>query len=802
MENLLQDLRYALRTLRRSPGFAIVAVLTLALGIGANTAIFSVVNAVLLRSLPHPAADRLMMVFSQYPEGELFPASRADFLDWREQGTSFEQMAALNIFSSNLTGAGEPERVERAEVTANFLPMLATGPRFGRFFVEGEDREGGANLAVLSEAFWQRRYGGDPRVIGGTVTLHGTPYEIIGVGPPDFQFLQNVDVWTPVDLDGPPDRRGEFLTVVGRIRPDVTREQARAEMQAIGRRLAAEYPTTNSMIRVHAVGVQEHLVGSVRPALLALLGAVGLVLLIACANVANLMLTRAAAREREMAVRAALGAGRGRLARQLVTESIVLALLGGALGLGLALTGIRALRHARAELIPRFAEVGLDPVVLGFTAALAVLTGVLFGLAPMAQLGRDALTGSLRSGGRGVAGAGATHRLRSGLVLGEVALALVLLIGAGLLIRSFDRLQRVEAGFNPGGLLTAQLTLPAAQYETPEGRVAFFEELLGRVRATPGVQGVGSISTAPLSGGASYWSFSIEGHPEPEPGVVVDAQVFIATPEYFRTLGIALQEGRLFGEQDHLDAPRAVVINRQLARRYWDERSPLGSRLTFGDPDDPEVIWRTVVGVVDNVRVTGLTDAPYPQIYFPHAQLANANQVIIARTTGNPERLVPLLRETVRALDPALPLYNVGTMEQRFGEMTAQPRVSTWLLTVFAAAALLLAAVGIYGLISYTVAQRTPEIGIRMALGAQPADVLRLMIGEGMKPAFGGIVVGVFGAWAASRIIRGLLYDVSATDPATFGAVVLFLIAVAVLAAYLPARRATRVDPIVALRAD
>jgi putative ABC transport system permease protein len=808
MDTLLQDLRYSLRTLLKNPGFAVVAVITLALGIGANTAIFSVVNAVLLRPLPYAEPDRLVMLWGSYPEFGRTSTSLPDFLDWREQSTAFEELAGLTTTNVNLAiGDGEPGRASRGLVTANFFRTLGVRPALGRFFLPEEEQGGaeGVRLAepvvVVSHGLWQSRLGGSPEVIGRTLELHGRQYTVVGVAPPDFRFGEPMDVWTPLNLAAEAGRRSEFLQVLGRMRAGATLEQARGEMEAINRRLAEEYPTTNTSIGVELVTLREQVIGNLRPALLAFMGAVGLVLLIACANVANLMLTRAAAREREMAIRAALGAGRMRLARQLLTESVVLAMVGAALGLLLAVVGIRALRSAQADLIPRFAEVGVDPTVLGFTLGLAVLTGVLFGLAPAVRLGSRTLSGVLRSGGRGLAGEGGVWRLRSALVLGEVALALMLLVGAGLLIRSFERLQRVDTGFEPSGVLAAQVALPITQYPEPEQRLAFWNQLLESAATLPGVESAALGSNVPLSGAAGYWSFSIEGLADAE-GIMQDAQPFSVTPEYFRTLRISLLDGRVFGEQDHADAPPVAIVNRTLAERFFAGRSPLGQRLTFGDPENPETPWWTIVGVVNDTRIEGMRDAPYSQIYRPYAQAGGGNMIVLLRTAGDPLRLAGPVRSAVHNLDATLPVYDVKTMQQYVTESITTPRIGTTLLGVFAAVALLLAAVGIYGMISYTVTQRTQEIGVRMALGAQPGDMLRLMIRQGMTPVLGGLLVGIFGAWAASRLIGSQLYDTSATDPLTFLGVVLFLGSVALLASYLPARRATRVDPMIALRAE
>lgn len=802
------NLRYAVRTLRKAPGFTIIAALTLALGIGANTAIFSVINTVLLKPLPFTRPDELALVWGAYPDFGRTATSLPDFLDYREGSDTFTQLSALAVTSSNLDlGRGEPERVSRALTTADFFQTLGVLPAAGRFFLPDEDRGGASSVSaaeqvvVISHELWQSRFAGSADAIGRTVHLHGSPYTIIGVAPPGFHFSSPVDVWTPLNLNAEMHRRGEFLTLIGRLRPGTMLPQAERELKTISERLAEQYPDTNRRIRAEVVSLREQVVGPVRPALLAFMAAVGLVLLIACANVANLALTRASIREREIAVRAALGAGRGRIVQQLLTESMVLALLGAGLGLFLAYIGVEVLRNTQTELVPRFAEVAIDLRVLGFTLLLALSTGVLFGLAPALQLGRTALSGSLRSGGRGVAGQAGVRRLRAALVLGEVAVAFVLLVGAGLLVRSLERMQQVDAGFEPSGVLTARVSLPALHYPEAAQRLAFFDRLLATLSSAPGVQTAALGSGLPLGGSANYLAFSIEGRPD-DRDVMQDAHLFLVTPAYFDLLRIPLLQGRAFEDQDHANAPRVAIVNQTLARRYWPDRSPIGQRITFGDPAHPESQWLTVVGVVGDTRVTGLTDAPYAQIYRPYTQVGQGTMAVLLRTTGDPARLAGTLREAIRSQDPGLPVYDVKSMESFVGESIAQPRISTWLTTGFAGIALLLAAIGIYGVISYSVTQRTAEVGVRIALGARPADVLRLIIAQGMRPVIAGIVVGLAGAWLTARLIRGLLFGVSASDPLTFVVVPVFLAGIALLATYIPARRATRVDPMVALRAE
>jgi putative ABC transport system permease protein len=799
MSTLVQDLRYAVRSLRKAPAFTLVAVLTLALGIGANSTIFSVVNGVLLQPLPYAQPDRLVIVWGHHTTIGREVASQPDFLDWRAQNSVFSGMAALAHTSFDLTGVGEPERLRAALTTADFFPTLGVTPALGRTFTPEEETSAGGHVAILSYGFWQRRFGGQPSVVGRTITLSGLPYTVVGIAPAGFRFERDVDVWAPLDVDTKRSRRGDFLTVVGRLEPGVTLDRAQTQMSTIASRLAQQYPETNTSWGVELVPLKDQLVGTVRPALLIFMGAVGLVLLIACANVANLMLTRAASREREMAIRATLGAAQSRLVRQMLTESVLVALVGGALGLLFAVWGVAALRGAQSSLIPRLGEVGVDGPVLAFTVVLSALTGVLFGLAPALRVGRGELHGALREGARGASGGMGVRQLRGALVLAEVALALVLLVGAGLLIKSFDRLQRVDPGFNPDHVLTASIVLPRARYGEVVRQRAFATQLLDALRSTPGVQSAALASDVPMSGGASYLSFSIAGQPDPAPGVVQDAEVFVASPDYFRALGVPLRQGRLISEQDDAGAPNVVVINRAMAQRYWAGRDPLGARITVGDPAD-STSWRTVVGVIGDVRHNGLSADPYPQMYAPMAQMPQRAMMVVARTTGDPTGLAGALRRSVTSLDANLPVSDVMTMQERVGQSVAQPRVNVALLGLFAGVALILAAVGIYGVVSYSVVQRTRELGIRMALGARPGDVLRLVIRQAMAPALAGVAFGLVGAWGGTRLMASLLFGVSASDPVVFAAVALFLAGVALLASYIPARRATRVDPLVALQ--
>ena len=806
MDSLLQDLRYAVRSLMRRPAFAAVVVLTLALGIGANTAIFSVVNAVLLRPLPYADPERLVMAWGRYPEFGRTSTSLPDFVDWKAGATSFAQMAALHNSVFNLTGDGEPEQLTADRVSANFFPTLGVRPQLGRTFLPEEEKVGGDDdVVVLSHAFWQRRFGGDPRIVGREVTLSGRPFTVIGVAPRDFRFLRDVDVWAPARLDTAGNRRAEYLTVFGRLKPGVTVQQAGAELAGVVKRLGEQYPETNGTIQSEVIGMKDDLVGDVRPALLVFTGAVGLVLLIACANVANLLLARAAAREREVAVRIALGAGSGRLVRQLLTESVVLSVIGGAAGLVLASLAVSSLRASGTEILPRLGEVRVDVVVALFALLLAVVTGLLFGLAPALRLRggsggalHDALHDALREGARG-AGGGAVTRLRNALVLGEVAVAVVLLVGAGLLIRSFDKLNRVDPGFNPRGVLTYGVILPRARYGDVAAVPAVYDRLLERTRQIPGVRHAAVSTTLPMEG-TGYWTFNIEGKQAVEGGPGQDLQPFDVSPEYFRALGIPLRSGRLIEPTDAPGAPRVAVVNEELVKRYFAGKDPIGARITYGNPEDTAAVWWTVVGVVGTVAQEGLKAKPYAQMYRPIAQAPSRGLWVSMRTAGDPLAAATAARAALKAVDAELPLNDMQTMEQRVADSLAQPRVSVTLLSVFAAVALALAAVGIYGVVSYAVAQRTREIGIRMALGAKAGDVLRLVVRQGMLPAVAGLALGLAGALAATRAMASLLYGVEAADPMTFALVAVFLAAVALVATYVPARRATRVAPTEALR--
>ncbi len=801
MDTLLQDLRYAARSLRRSPGFTIIAALTLALGIGANAAIFSVVNGVLLRPLAYANPDRLVVVWGHKESIGNETASLPDFKDWREQNTVFESMAAVAYTRFDVTGDGEPERVNAALTTANFFHVLGVAPEVGRAFNADEETSGRDRVVVLSHGFWERRFGSRPGVVGSTITLSGLPYTVVGVAPAGFRLGNASDLWAPLRTDTTRGRRADFLSVIARLEPGVSMEQAQAQMTTIGRALETQYPETNTGWSPRLVSLEEQVVGGARPALLVFMGAVGLVLLIACANVANLMLMRAASREREMAIRSALGAGSGRIVRQLLTECVLVSFVGGALGLLFAVWATSALGAVRGAPIPRLDESGIDGRVVAFTLLLSLVTGLLFGLAPALRLVHGRLRNSLREGARDSSAGIGVHQLRGALVLAEVALALVLLVAAGLLIRSFDKLSRVNPGFDSHSVISAQLVLPRVRYAEETRQLAFYDQLVQSVQAMPGVRSVALASDAPLSGGGNYLSFEVAGRPPADAGTVQDAELLVTNPAYFETLRVPLRAGRVFTTRDDDRATKVAVINAAMAKRYWPDGDPIGARVTLGDPSDSSS-WRTIVGVVGDVRQNALSDEPYPQLFLPLAQTPQRAMLLLARTSGNPSALAAPIRQAVSAGDRDLPVSDIRTLDDRLQLSVAQPRLSMVLVGTFALLALVLAAVGIYGVLSYTVTQRTRELGIRMALGAESSSVMRLVVGQAMAPAFIGVLLGLAGAWGATRLISSLLFGVSATDPITFIAVTLFLLTVALAASWIPARRATRVDPLIALRSE
>jgi putative ABC transport system permease protein len=808
MEGFWQDVRYGLRSLFRARGVTLVAVLTLGLGIGANTAIFSVFSGLLLRPLPYPEPERLSVVWmarAGEPQGRS-PLSEADFLDWRAQNRAFERVAAFADNGYSLTGLGEPEELRGAVVTAEFFSALGAQPALGRVFTTGDDEPGRERLVVLSHELWQRRFAADPQVLGRVIALNGRSRTIIGVMPPGFQFPPDVpgmtrgrvQLWSVLSLEPPPRRGPYFLWGVARRGGATSAEQADADLRAIGQRIAQEHPLDNAQTTFVAATLREFLVGDVRAALWVLLGAVAFVLLIASVNVANLLLARAAGRESEIAIRTALGATRWRIARLLLTESVLLALLGGGLGVALAYWGVDTLRAISPENLPRLDEVRLDGQVLIFTLATALLSGILCGLAPAAHA-RGELNESLKEGGRsGTSGRGRSA-MRNLLVVSEVALALVLLIGAGLMLNSFLRLQRVSPGFTPEKILTVQISLPGARYEKDDQVSGFYTRLLERISARPEVQEAGIGISLPPNRLSITDTFTVEGR-DAAAGEAPLAAVLFVSPGYFRALGVPILRGRNFDEQDRPGAPLVVIINDTLARRFFAGEDPVGKRIRVGGPERPTAPWMEIVGVVGDLRFDGLGAEAQPTYYEPHAQVGWWYTYLVMRTRQEPHALIPAVREAVWSIDRDLPVAGFKTMEELMAESVAQPRFRTLLLLAFGALALLLAGVGVYGVLAYSVAQRNQEIGIRVALGAQRGDIVALVLGHGMKLTVVGLALGAAGAFALTRVLSSLLFQVSPTDLVTFTAAAAVLAGVALLACYLPARRATRVEPLVVLR--
>jgi putative ABC transport system permease protein len=789
----------------------LIAALTLGLGIGANTAIFTIVDAALLRGLPYQDPERLVQVWETRRLGEIkqMDASYPDYLDWGQPAEIIEGICGYTGWdgSFTLTGRAEPERIEGARVTASFFSVLGVAPILGRSFLPNEDKPGAAPTVIISHGLWQRRFGADPNIVGQRLALDGADYTVLGVLPKSFQFapMGKAQLWVPLrPTAGQLSRRFmHWLDVIVRLKPGVSLEQAQAQMSAVGARIERENPDSHLGAGLKLVPLHEQIVGSVGSLLLVLLGASGCVLLITCANIANLLLLRAAARRQEIGVRLALGATGWRLARQLVSESLLLTSMGGVLGLALAKVGgklmIAAMPAAQLDSMPYLQGPALNARVLGVTGALSLITGIVFGLAPAWQSAKLDLQSALKGGGRAVVGAG-RQRLRSLLVVSEIGLALALLIGAGLLIESTLRLLEVKLGFKPERLLTLRLELPPSRYSTDDQTRAFHQQLLPRIAALPGVIGAASVNWLPLEGGPVDL-LRVEGQPPPAPGEVPKTTTRVVSPNYFRTMGVALIEGRYFTDEDHQSAPGVVVINSALARKLFGERDPVGRRVLFegGEPKPFEV-----VGVVDDERAGELDEEAMSVIYRPFQQDPWTKLNLVVRTAGEPDSVVNALRGETQALDPNLALYAVATMEQLIAERpsTFMRRYPALLMVVFATIAMALAAVGIYGVISYSVAQRTQELGIRMALGARRSDLLKLVLWQGLRLASLGVASGLAVALALTRLMRGLLFGVSATDPLIFGLATGLLLAVALLACYLPARRATRLDPLAALRCE
>ena len=809
METIIQDIRYGFRLLVRRPAFTIIAVATLALGIGANTAIFSVVNAVLMRTLPYQEPERLVALWETNAQpgqetNDRNEVAMGNFLDWRAQTSAIDEVAALNYSSVNLTGVAEPERIQGAVVTTNLLSTLGVQPAIGRGFVAEEERPDSQRTVIVSHGLWQRRFGSDPEFIGKTLTLNSNPVVVVGIMPPTFDLeypiTRQVDMWLPMRVAASnTDRQSHYLYVLGRLKRGVTLEQAQAGMNVLASQLQQQYPKTNSGRGANIVSLHQQLVGRVQPYLRLLFAAVGFVLLIACANVASLLLARVTARHKEVAIRMAIGASRWRIIRQLLIESILLSSVSGLAGLLVAYWGTDLLVAMAPAEVPRLGEVGLRAPVFAWTLGVSMITGVLFGLAPALGASKPDLNESLKEGGRSAAGTGRS-RMRNILVVSELALALVLLIGAGLMIRSFARLQNVSPGFDPKNLLTMNISLPRQKYGENAKISSFFNRLLEGVGSVPGVEAVGGIDPLPLGGSDGTTGFVVEGAPPRAVGDRPEVGERTITSDYFNTMRIPLLKGRAFSESDREDAPRVVVINEALAQRFWPDEEAIGKRLGFR-AKEPQ-IWHEVVGIVGNVKHRSLDADPKPELYFPYSQYPGTFMTLVARTASDPVNAITAIRNQVLALDADQPVFDIKTMNERLSKSIAVSRFIMLMLGAFATLSTLLAAVGIYGLMAYTVAQRTHEIGVRMALGAEASDVVKLVLGQGLKLVVAGVGLGVAGALSLTRLMQSLLFNLSATDPLTFIVISTILAGVALAACFLPARRATRVDPMVALRCE
>ena len=805
VEELIQDLRYSLRSLRSAPGFTAVALLTLALGIGANTAIFSVVRGVLLEQLPFAQPERLVRVWHAQPSGgiENGAISEPDFLDWRRESRVAQSMGgyffADGLLGVDLTGAGNPERVTASLVTDGFFETLGTRPLLGRWIAPDEQVDGRNRVVVLSHGFWTRRFGGDPSLVGRTLTLDGEPFQVVGIMPDGFTYPadRGLDVWIPLSYFGPNQigrsRGAHFLSAVARLRPGTTEQQLRVELAGIASRLAREYPDNPGWDDVTTSNLRESILGEVRRPLVVLMVAVGLLLLIACVNIASLLLARATGRQRELAVRAALGAGRGRIARQLLTESMTLALLGGALGIGLGYLGVRALAATGSAQLPRSGDIRIDGAVLAFTLAVSVISGLLFGIVPTLRASATNLEGALRSGTRGSVGSSG-QRLRSALVVVEVALAVVLVVGAGLATKSFARLLAVNPGFQSSNALVATISVPP-RYESAEARRAYYYAILNAIRAVPGVRAAGAVRDLPLRGNGEMVRPGVPERPA-APGEGLAIQMHHISTDYFKALGTPLRAGRDFAMTDDANAPPVLIVNEEVVRRLWPGENGVGKVLTFGETE------LRVVGVVGDLRQRGLAEPVDPTMYIHALQNFRSRMSIVIRTNGSPLQLTTAIRQAIWSQDANQTINDMSTLDAVLGRAVTRPRLLAWLLALFGIIGLTLGALGIFGVLAYAVNQRRQEIGVRVALGASPRAVLNLIVGRGMLLAGSGVALGVVGAALLTKSMQSVLYDIRPSDPLTFVQVVVVLLAAAMLASWLPARRALRIDPISALRYD
>ena len=814
MEFIWQDMRYGARMLLKSPGFTVVAVLTLALGIGANTAIFSVVNFVLLRPLEYANPDQLVMVWERNTKKgwNESPTSFADFVDFRDNAKSVE-LVAFTDTNFNLTGGDQPERVAGLRVSANLFSLLGVNPARGRWFAPGEDKPGAGHVLILSYGLWQRSFGGNSNLVNQTVQLNGQSYTVVGVMPPTFKFppafsatttseelISNADLWVPLTTDDVPLIRNiRNLKMIGRLKAGVAPQQAQAEINSIASRLAREYPDVNAGLESVVIPLHEQIVGDVREALLILLGAVVLVLLIACANIANLLLSKATARHKEIAIRTALGANRGRLLRQLLTESTLLGLLGGGFGFLVAYAGSKTLVSFGSLSIPQLTDFSFDMKVPLFALVVSLLTSLIFGLAPAIDASNPNLNEALKEGGRSSSGGATRARLRNALVITEVALAVVLVTASGLMLRSFVRLQGTSSGLNPHNLITLELELPDVRYHAAQQQTLFQQQLLQRVGSLPGVQNAATVDNLPFSGNAFNTSFTIEGRPTGPTTETPRAYYRVISPDYFPAIGIELHKGNQFTDRDTAEQPGVAIVNETAAQRYWPGVDPLGKRIKRGRPESKNP-WLTVIGIVSGSRQLSLKEGSQPEIYVPYLQNPGLTFTLVARTASDPRSLTGALRKEVLSADREIPAVNLKLMEELISNSVAKERFYVLLLGVFAALALILAAVGVYGVMSYSVTLRTRDIGIRMALGARPVDIFKHIVGQALLLGLIGLGVGIVLAIASTRVMSSLLYGINATDPLTLAITSLVLLAVALLASYLPARRATRVDPLVTLR--
>ncbi len=810
METFLRDLRYSVRMLIKSPAFTAVAVISIALGIGANTTVFSVINAVLLRSLPYKDPNSLVLVWGDTRTEESLrkhnQVSATDVADIRSQNTVFEDVTTYSGWYPIMSGDGEAERVPAIQVGDGFFKIMQGKPLLGRVFTPEEQEDGKDFVIVLGYGLWQRRFGSDPNIVGKNVYLNGRPYNVVGVMDADFRPLPPSLVapegqfYRPVaEAYDESQRSSRHLRAIARLKPGVTVEQARAEVSVIAERLEQQHPESNKHTGAHVVSITDEIVGGIRPTLLMVFGAVVFVLLVACANVANLLLARSTVRYKEITIRTAIGAARGQLIRQLLTESLVLAFLGGGLGLLLAFWGTDLVAAAGSKINPMFEGIRVDMRVLGFTFGISIVTGLIFGLAPALQISKPNLVESLKEGGRGSGPSATRNRLRSVLVVSEIAMTLILLVCAGLLIRTVTRLRNVETGFNPQNVLTMTLGLPAVKYPKPENYIAFNKQVTERIAALPGVKAVGTTSVMPLSDNFDGRGLAVEDQPKPR-GEEITVDLYVATPGYLRAMEISTLKGRSIGEEDTVDSSKIALINKTMAAHLWPNQDPLGKRIKFPGSEKNPQPWRTIVGIVSDVAQYALDKPPPMQIYLPHSQFPTSFNSIVIKTKGEPTAMISQVRREILAVDKDQAVFNVTTLEQLMSESILIRRFFMLLLLVFAGLALVLAAVGIYGVMSYVASQRTHEIGIRIALGAQASDVLKLLIGNGMVLALIGVVAGLAGAFALTRVMAGLLFGVSTTDAVTFVSVSTGLILIALLACYIPARRATKVDPLVALR--